>query len=65
MARQHQLIQFTPTGGSAAAAGELVEKLGGSVVAYVFMLELKFLNGRQRLKAPVYTLLDGQEKAMS
>lgn len=49
------------TGGSAAAAGELVEKLGGEVVEYMFLLELLFLKGRDKLKAPVFTLMDGQE----
>lgn len=48
------------TGGSAGAAGELVEKAGGEVLEYVFLMELLFLNGRSKLNAPVYTLLDGQ-----
>ncbi|CAI6334816.1 unnamed protein product [Periconia digitata] len=50
------------TGGSAAAAGSLVQKLGGSLVEYIFMLELDFLKGRDKLNAPVYTLLSSQEK---
>ncbi|PVI02137.1 adenine phosphoribosyltransferas-like protein 1 [Periconia macrospinosa] len=50
------------TGGSAAAAGSLVTKLGGSLVEYIFMLELDFLKGRDKLNAPVYTLLSSQEK---
>ena len=37
------------TGGTAAAAVKLVEKLGGDVVGLVFMVELEFLNGRGRL----------------
>lgn len=37
------------TGGTARAAGELVERLGGEVVAYAFLLELDFLKGRERL----------------
>jgi adenine phosphoribosyltransferase len=45
------------TGGSAAAAGELVEKLGGKLVGYLFILELDFLKGRDKLSAPVVTLL--------
>jgi len=49
-------------GGSAAAAGELVKQLGGQLVGYVFILELDFLKGRQKLDAPVYTLLSSQEK---
>lgn len=45
------------TGGSAAAAGQLVEKLGGKLIGYLFILELDFLKGRDKLTAPVYTLL--------
>lgn len=49
-------------GGSAAAAGELVKQLGGELVEYIFILELDFLKGREKLSAPVYTLLNGQEE---
>ena len=44
-------------GGSAAAAGNLVEQLGGNLVGYLFILELNFLKGRDKLNAPVMTLL--------
>ena len=37
------------TGGTAAAAGALVEKLGGMVAGYLFFIELSFLAGRERL----------------
>lgn len=37
------------TGGTAAAAAALVEKLGGNVVALSFVIELDFLNGRSKL----------------
>lgn len=39
------------TGGSARAATQLVEKLGGTVVGYSFIIELADLNGRQNLSA--------------
>ncbi|KAF1916443.1 phosphoribosyltransferase-like protein [Ampelomyces quisqualis] len=52
------------TGGSAAAAGTLVKKLGGAIVGYVFILELDFLKGRDKLDAPVYTLLASQEEKL-
>ncbi|SMR43442.1 unnamed protein product [Zymoseptoria tritici ST99CH_3D1] len=52
------------TGGSAAAAGNLVTKLGGKVLGYVFLMELDFLKGRDKLDAPVYTLLSGQDAAL-
>jgi adenine phosphoribosyltransferase len=37
------------TGGTARAARELVEALGGRVVACAFLVELTFLNGRDKL----------------
>lgn len=52
------------TGGSAAAAGSLVRKLGGDLLGYVFMMELDFLKGRDKLDAPVHTLLSGQEEGL-
>ncbi len=45
------------TGGTAAAIGELVAKLGGEVVAYSFLVELTALGGRRQLTAPVHSLL--------
>ncbi|KAG8533580.1 uncharacterized protein KY384_001320 [Bacidia gigantensis] len=53
------------TGGSAAACGDLVEKLGGVLLGYIFLLELEFLKGREKLGAPVHSLLtekDMEEK---
>jgi adenine phosphoribosyltransferase len=37
------------TGGTARAAGELVEALGARVAAYLFLVELGFLEGRDKL----------------
>ena len=37
------------TGGTAATLCELVEQLGGEVVGCGFLIELAFLNGRERL----------------
>lgn len=48
------------TGGSAAAAGQLVQKLGGRLLGFIMMLELDFLHGRDKLPAPCYTLLSSQ-----
>ncbi|RAL58183.1 hypothetical protein DID88_002319 [Monilinia fructigena] len=45
------------TGGSAQAAGKLVEQLGGNCMGFLFILELDFLKGRDRLNSPVVTLL--------
>ena len=46
------------TGGTAAAAARLVQKLGGKVVGCGFAIELTFLNGRQKLEGlDVFSLL--------
>ena len=46
------------TGGTAAAACRLVEKAGGKVVECCFMVELTFLNGRDKVGPDrVYSLL--------
>jgi adenine phosphoribosyltransferase len=46
------------TGGTAAALGEIIERLGGEVVAYGFLIELTALRGRDRLAAPTHALID-------
>jgi adenine phosphoribosyltransferase len=38
------------TGGSAAAAAELIQKCQGVVAGFNFMVELQFLEGREKLK---------------
>ncbi|NWG28656.1 MAG: adenine phosphoribosyltransferase [Ignavibacteriaceae bacterium] len=38
------------TGGTAEAACKLIEKLGGEVVQLSFIVELSFLNGREKLR---------------
>jgi adenine phosphoribosyltransferase len=38
------------TGGTAAAAASLVKKLGAEILEISFLIELKFLNGRDRLQ---------------
>ncbi len=46
------------TGGTAEAVIRLIEKLGGVVVGVVFLVELTFLKGRERLKNyPVHSLI--------
>ncbi|MBD3635742.1 MAG: adenine phosphoribosyltransferase [Crocinitomicaceae bacterium] len=37
------------TGGSASAAAELIQKQGGEVAGFSFLIELAFLNGSERL----------------
>lgn len=48
------------TGGSAAAAGTLVKNCGGQLLGYIFIIELVCLKGRDKLDAPVYTLIESQ-----
>jgi len=46
------------TGGTAAAVAELVTRQGGAVAAFVFLIELEFLEGRAKLgDVPVERLI--------
>ena len=46
------------TGGTAKGVSQLVEKSGGEVVAFSFLVELSFLNGRDKLKDyPIHALI--------
>ncbi|MFQ5788384.1 MAG: adenine phosphoribosyltransferase [Thermodesulfobacteriota bacterium] len=46
------------TGGTSAAVGKLVNKLGGEIVGYSFLVELTELKGRDKLTPyPVWSLL--------
>jgi adenine phosphoribosyltransferase len=46
------------TGGTAAAAAQLVRKLGGELAGLAFLIELLFLNGRQKIEPEnVYSVL--------
>lgn len=47
------------TGGTAGALCDLVRRLGGEVAACLFLIELSFLGGRERISAhPVHALID-------
>ena len=47
------------TGGTARATAELVQRIGGKVIGLAFLIELGFLNGRDRLaEYDLFTLLD-------
>lgn len=43
------------TGGTAAASCTLLEKLKGELVSIMFLIELEFLHGRQRLPQSIHT----------
>ncbi len=52
------LDDLIATGGTLAATCRLVEKLGGSIVEVAILIELSFLNGREKVKEyPYFTLL--------
>ncbi|KAF4125041.1 adenine phosphoribosyltransferase [Geosmithia morbida] len=45
------------TGGSAKAAGDLVQQLKGDIIGYLFILEIPGLNGRDKLEGGPTTIL--------
>jgi adenine phosphoribosyltransferase len=45
------------TGGTAAAAAYLVRELGATIAGIGMVIELSFLNGREKLDVPVHALL--------
>ena len=52
------LDDLLATGGTAKAAAELVESFGATVVGFLFLIELGFLKGKERLKEyPVSSLI--------
>ena len=58
-ARVIVLDDVLATGGTATAKIELVEQLGGVVVGALFVIELTFLHGRERLSGyDVHALLE-------
>ena len=51
------------TGGTTEAMVRLIEKLGGEVVKMLFVIELKGLHGREKLKGyPVFSLVSYEGK---
>ena len=51
------LDDLLATGGTAAAAVELLRSVGADVVASAYIIELNFLNGRNRLDVPAHSLI--------
>ena len=49
------------TGGSAAAAGQLVKQAGGKTLEYLFIVSLPFLNGHKLLDAPMYAMIEAED----
>ena len=48
-------------GGSAGAAGQLVEKQGGRLLEFLFIIEITFLKGAEKLSAPTYSIVKVDE----
>jgi adenine phosphoribosyltransferase len=56
--RAYVVDDLLATGGTAAAAARLIERLNGSVAGFGFLVELTFLEGRQNLLGyPVHALI--------
>lgn len=62
LADHHRILivdDLIATGGTARATVDLLEKIGCEVLGFVFIIELKALEGRQKLPAvPIVTLID-------
>lgn len=57
--RAYVVDDLLATGGTAAAAARLIERLNGSVCGFGFLVELTFLNGRENLLGyPVHALIE-------
>ena len=57
-ARVLLLDDLLATGGTAAAAVSLLEKIGAEIVEIGFLIELGFLNGREKMNgAPINSLI--------
>ncbi|MCP3681410.1 MAG: adenine phosphoribosyltransferase [bacterium] len=51
------------TGGTSKAAAQLVEKLGGEVIGFAFLIELSFLKGRKKLDGyDILSLIDYEKE---
>ncbi len=50
------------TGGTLEASIDLVEKLGGKAVGILVLMELEGLNGREKLKCPLYSVIKYEGK---
>ncbi len=46
------------TGGTAAAAARLIDKVGAECVECCFILELSFLKGTEKIDTPIYSVIE-------
>lgn len=52
------------TGGSAQAAGKLIESCSAKLLHFLFVMELEFLNGKDKLQTSRFSLLTGQPDSL-
>jgi len=52
------LDDLLATGGTASAAGKLIEKIGGNLVECGFVIDLPDLKGKEKLKWPVFCIVE-------
>ena len=45
------------TGGTMSGGTKLIEKAGGNVVGFAFVIELVDLKGREKLDKPIFSLI--------
>lgn len=60
VAKGHKVVvvdDLLATGGTADAACKLVQNQGGKVLECAFVVELAFLGGREKISAPVHSLV--------
>ena len=55
------LDDLLATGGTMLAAAELLRKVGANVIGSACIVELNFLNGREKLDIPCSTLVSYDE----
>lgn len=54
-------VLTTFPGGSASAAGQLVNKAEGNTLEYLFIIGLPFLKGTEKLNAPAYIMIEAED----
>jgi adenine phosphoribosyltransferase len=56
-----RIANFFSLGGSAKAAGELIAQRGCKTLEYLFIIELVFLKGHEKLDGPVYSIIQSND----
>lgn len=56
-----RIADSSSVGGSAKAAGELIAQRGCKTLEYLFIIELVFLKGHEKLDGPVYSIIQSND----